>query len=271
MTTGCEALAGGIAAAQPLRRVFLGPRRVGHAASLRRVRARILFMPIFASFEAGPFKAFVSDWADVESFDQPGTGARRDDPPRGIAGVVAAGAERLDELGWDACVAVCDSHGQAAGSELAVRDARIKGLAVGHAALRYEPSGDGATLTPGVHAAARQLHDTDYRAFARAITQLTQGILDDAWADAFLENVPAEASSKLLNELIGQQLVSRLRREDLALLLAQHRGCMMWTAEGYEEAAAAFPAATAVGCETVPLADPAFHDALRELCARVLG
>jgi hypothetical protein len=235
------------------------------------MRPRILYVPIFAAFEARQF-AGIAEWAEVESFDSPGTGRRRDDPPVGFEGMAAAGSERLDELGWDACVVVCDSHAQAAGTELAVRDPRVRGVAMGHAALRYDATGPEPTLNPAVHAAARQLLDTDYRSFGRALTQLTLGVLDDDWVDAFLAAVPPEATRTRLVELTnGVELASRLRGEDVKLVLARHVGCMMWTAEGFEEAAAALPEAATVDCDTVPMADPAFHDAARELCARVLG
>lgn len=236
------------------------------------MQPRILYVPIFAAFEAKQPAVRIADWAEVASFDAPGTGARRDEAPRGIPGMAEAGAAKLDELGWDACVAICDSHGQAAAVELALRDPRVKGLGLCHAALRYEPRGERPTLNAGVHAVATQLLETDYRSFARSITQITQGKLDDAWVDAYLEEVPAKSARKLLSELAaGQELASRLQGEDIELLLARHVGCVMWTAEGFEEAAAALPEAATVDCDDVPMADPAFHSALRELCARVFG
>ena len=236
------------------------------------MRARILFVPIFASFEASRFAEVTGDWACVESFDSPGTGAHADEEPGGFAQVAAAGAERLDELGWDACILACDSHAQAAGAELAVRDPRIRGLAMGHPALRYDPSGPRPTLNPGVHSAARQLLETDYRSFGRALTQLTQGALDDEWVDAFLADVPRDTAYTRMTELAdGVELASRLAGEDLELLLGRHVGCMMWTSEGFEDAAATLPHAATVDCEVVPMADPAFHAALRQLCQRVLG
>ena len=236
------------------------------------MRARILYVPIFAAFEARQLAELLSDWADVESFDGPGTGPRRDEPPASIDETVEAGSQRLDELGWDRCVVVCDSHGQAPGALLALRDPRVKALAMGHAAMRYAVGGSAPTLNPGVHAAARQLLETDYRSFGRALTQLTQGTLDDAWVASFMEEVPAATARSRVFELAeGHEIASRLRDCDVELLLAGHRGCVMWTAEAFGEAVAALPAAASVECDDAPMADPAFHTALRSLCERVFG
>ena len=236
------------------------------------MRQRILYVPIFAAFEARQFAELVAEWADVESFDTPGTGARADEDPGGFEQVAGAGAQRLDELGWDSCVVVCDSGAQAPGSELAARDPRVRGVGLGHAALRYDQEGPQPTLSPGVNSATRQLLDTDYRSFGRALTQVTQGALDDEWVDTFLAEVPHAAARARITKLVnGTALASRLVGEDLELVLGRHVGCMLWTSEGFDEAAAALPEATTVDCENVPIADPAFHAALRELCGRVFG
>lgn len=229
-------------------------------------------MPIFGAFEADPLRELVGDWAELESFDGPGTGSRSDQPPAGFEEMARSGSERLDELGWDQCVVVCDTHAQAAGIELALRDSRVAGIAIGHATLRYAVHGDRATLNTAVHAAAAQLLETDYRSFGRAITQLTQGTLDDSWVDAYMENVPERTARFRLGQLAaGAETGSRLcGRDHDHVLLAGHRGCVMWTHESFAETAAALPQARAVVCDDVPLADPAFHRALRELCERVL-
>jgi hypothetical protein len=235
------------------------------------MRARILYVPIFAAFELGQFAELAGSWADVESFDSPGCGSRRDEPPAGVEGIAAAGAARLDELGWDSCVAVCDSHSQAAGAELALRDPRVRGLGVGHAALRYDVDGPEPTLSPGVHSAAGQLLETDYRSFVHAITQMTQGELGEEWTGVFMEEVPEQVARQGLAELPGQELLSCLRGEGVELLVARHVGCVLWVPERFDDVVSALPDAMAIDCDAVPLIDPAFHAALRELCERVLG
>lgn len=207
----------------------------------------------------------------MESFDTPGCGERRGEPPSGIEGIAAAGAERLDELGWDSCVAVCDSHSQGAGAELALRDPRVIGLGIGHAALRYDVDGPRPALSPGVHSGAAQLLETDYRAFVHAITQMTQGALGDEWVAPFLEQVPPEVARDGLSQLPDQELASRLTGVEIELLIARHLDCVLWVPERFDDVVEALPGATAIDCHDVPLADPAFHGALRELCARVFG
>ena len=235
------------------------------------MRARILFVPIFAGFEARAFRELVGGWADVESYDTPGAGSRREEPIGGIEAVAAAGAQRLDELGWDRAVVVCDSHAQAAGIELALSDPRVAAIAISHAAARYSVDGEAPGLNPAVHAAAAKMLDTDVRSFGHALTQLTQGRIDEDWVAAFLEQVPRATARARTGQLDGRELVTRLGGADVAVVLGAHSGCMMWTPEGFEAAVAAVPGAIAVECDEVPLAAESFHAAVRELCARVLG
>lgn len=233
---------------------------------------RVLYVPIFAAFEADLIRSVASEWAEVESFDGPGAGARKGEDPGGIEGMAAAASGRLDELGWDRCVVACDSHAQAAAIELTLRDPRVAGLAVSHAAPRYTTTGERPTLNGAIYDTAAQLLATDYRSFARALTQLTKGVLDDEWVDAFIEQVPhstARGRTAGLGE--GLELVTRLRNETIEILLAGHRGCLMWTPEAIEDAAVALPGARVIECDSVPLSDPLYHEALRELCVRVFG
>ena len=236
------------------------------------MRAPVLFVPIFAAFEAEPFRRMTEGWAHVESFDGPGAGARSGEHPGTPPGMAASAAARLDELGWERCVVVCDSHGQAAGIELAVRDPRVAGIAVSHAAMHYTLTGERPTLNASIYEAASRLLDTDQRSFARALTQLTQGAFDDDWVDAYSAAVPRDAARYRLDELTdGLELVARLVEEDVPVLLAGHNDCMMWTPEAIEDAAAALPRAPLVMCDTAPLANPGFVEAVREFCAEVLG
>lgn len=236
------------------------------------MRPRLLYVPIFAAFEAGPLRAAVGDWADVESFDGPGAGTRRAEEPGGYEDMAAAGAARLDELGWDRCVLVCDSHAQPSGIELAVRDPRVAAIAVSHPAPRYTTEGERPALNAALYDAAGRLLTTNRRSFGHALTQLTQGTIDEAWVADFIEQVPRATARRRtagLSETVD--LVPRLREEDLEVLLAGHRGCLMWTPEGFEDAAAAVPRARVIECDDVPLGSPGYHAALRELCEAVFG
>jgi hypothetical protein len=235
------------------------------------MRARILFVPIFADFEARSFREQVRDWADVESFDSPGAGTRRGEPPGGIEDVAAAASERLDELGWPSCVLICDSHAQAAAIELALSDPRVAGICVSHAAVRYSTEGERPALIEAVHAAAAQLLVSDLRSFGHALTQLTQGKIDEDWVDGFIAAVPRATARARTGQLDGRELVARLHGSELEVLLGMHRGCLMWTPEGFEDAVALVPHAATVVCDEVPYGDPNFLAATRELCARVFG
>jgi hypothetical protein len=249
------------------RAVASAPDRV----SLGAVQSRILFVPIFGAFEATVFTEQAASWAEVASFDGPGAGSRRDQAVGEIEDVAAAGSERLDELGWERCVLACDSHAQAAGVELALADRRVAGVAISHAAARYTSGGERPALSPGVLGAAAQLLESDLRSFGRALTQLTQGTIDEYWVDRFLEAVPRETARARTSQLAGRELTSRLVDWDGEVVLGLHDGCLMWTREGFEDAASAVPEARTVECDGVPLADPRFADAIRELCARVFG
>lgn len=236
------------------------------------MRARLLYVPIFAAFEAGQLRQAIGGWADVESYDGPGAGSRVDEKPGGPEDMAAAGAARLDELGWDRCVLVCDSHAQPSGIELAVRDPRVAAIAISHPAPRYSVEGERPALNAAVYDTAEQMLAADYRSFGHALTQLTQGSIDAEWIDSFIEQVPratAYRRTAALKETVD--LVPRLAGEDVEILLAGHRDCLMWTPEGLEDAAAAVPDAQVMQCDTVPLGDPSYHAALRELCARVFG
>ena len=235
------------------------------------VRAPILFVPIFAAFEAIPFTEQAAGWADVESFDGPGAGSRRAEPVGGIEDMARAGADRLDELGWERCVLACDSHAQAAAVELALADPRVAGISISHAAARYSTAGDRPALSAGVHAAAAQLLESDLRSFGHALTQLTQGTIDEHWVERFLENVPRGVARARTGQLDGRELATRLGEWGGQALFGLHAGCLMWTREGFEDAVAAVPGAATMECDQVPLADPRFIEAIRELCERVFG
>jgi hypothetical protein len=51
-------------------------------------------------------------------------------------------------------------------------------------------------------------------------------------------------------------------------LFAQHRGCLLFTQEGFEDAVAAFPEAGTVSCAEKPGTSREFATALREFCAQ---
>jgi len=235
-------------------------------------RPRLLYVPMAAAFESESFAA-LADWAQVESFDAPGVGANRDAEPAGLRGIVDAAVAAIDALGWDRFGIVCDSHAQLAGVEIALREReRVGAIFIGHAAARYTPDGERPAMSPEVFAVGQRLLETDYRSFARAITQMTRGQMSDEVVERWIDLVPYAVAEQLLTELSETQpvLAPRLREVDAPVVLARHRDCVLWTREGFDDAAAALPEARVVVCERIPEQDPAFHDAIREFSA-VLG
>jgi hypothetical protein len=235
------------------------------------VEVRLFLVPIAAAFEADRMAERV-DWAEVASCDSPGAGGARDEAPNGVQGVVEAAIARLDDLGWDQCCLVGDSHGQAAAIELALsQPERFTGVCISHAAAHYRLVGDRPAMTPAVHDAALQLLDTDYRSFARAITQLTLGLADDEWVERWAAEVPQRAAKSIFGDLSERQpdLVSRLAASDLPVVLGQHKGCVMWTPEAFADACAAVPNARIARCDGIPVMEAPFLDAVRDVASRV--
>jgi pimeloyl-ACP methyl ester carboxylesterase len=220
------------------------------------MKARVLYVPIFLAAEAERFASTVEEWAQVESFDVP--------EGRAVEGAV----ERLDALGWSDCLVVADSQAQWLAVELAVRHPeRVRGIGLSHAVARYSVDGPRPGLHSEVIAAVGRLLDTDYMAFWRAVTQLTQGGMPDAWVERWAAAIPHERTKAFFQTLVDSkpQLAERLRDFPGPVLLGQHTNCVLWTPEGFEDAAAALPGATVVACADIPVFDPAFGAALREL------
>jgi hypothetical protein len=62
-----------------------------------------------------------------------------------------------------------------------------------------------------------------------------------------------------------------LERLDVPLLLAKHEGCLVFTAEGYEDAVRAQPEARRTSVGRSPSASDEFATALRDFCEQVLA
>jgi pimeloyl-ACP methyl ester carboxylesterase len=217
-------------------------------------------------------RPLLAEWAEVASYDAPGVG---DEPPAARADLAALEARalaELDRLGWDRCVIAGDEWGAVVAIEAAAaRPEVVAGLAFGHACLSYRQSGERAPVREEVVAAFTQLAEVDYRAFARALTQLTQQAYDDDLADEYTRRVPQEVTLAYLHatmEAAGEGMFEPLLRGlDRPLLFAKHEGCLAWTDEGFQDAVAAFPEATTTSTDQKPSVSPEFAEALREFCA----
>jgi hypothetical protein len=222
------------------------------------VKARVLYVPLFIAAESDRFAEGVADWAEVASFDVPAEHA------------LDAAHTRLEELGWDECTLVVDGYAQVLGIDIALHEpGRFRAVAVGHAAPRYTAQPPRPTLHPDVVAAAGTLLESDYMAFWRAVTQITQGGMPDAWVERWAASVPKERAREFFSGIVEAEPAAceRLADFDGPLLLAQHVDCVLWTAEGFDDAVAALPKARVIRCKEIPVFDAAFGEALREITA----
>ena len=237
-------------------------------------RPHVLLVPTLTKLEWEKIEPLIGEWADVTSYDAPGVG---DEPA--VEGSLfeartASGLAKLDELGWEGCVIVGDEFGAVAAVLLAAaRPEAVRGLALGHACLGLQREGERATMNHEVTDALERVLHTDYRSYVRAITQVTQQAYDDELADRYGELVPPELSRVAMAQLFEDERLRDfepiLSRLDVPLLLAEHRGCLMWTREGYEDAVAAFPDAATASLPVKPSVSPEFADALRAFCSTV--
>src|SRR3954470_5325275 len=134
-------------------------------------RPRILLVPGMSRFE-WPTLPLIEEWADVAVVDgawvEDGAAARR-------------AGEELEARGWPRAVMVCDEWAIWKAVEIAEqRPDLVEAFAYGHACTRLSRRGKGATLNPDVAETYIQLLRSDFRIYARAITQTTRGDYDEA-------------------------------------------------------------------------------------------
>jgi pimeloyl-ACP methyl ester carboxylesterase len=215
-------------------------------------------------------KPLISEWAEVASFDAPGIGAEPEVEISADA-IVDRGIAELDRLAWSDYVLVGDEFGAAQAVRLAKRRPQgIRAMALGHPALSLSSEGPRAPMNGDVTRAVMQIAQTDYRSFVRALTQVTRNAYDDEMAERYIERVPPAAVASYIPEMLGaaaqEDLEPVLRELGVPLLFVEHEGCLMWTPEGYEDVAAAFPQAQTATMDVKPSANPEFAELLREFC-----
>jgi len=239
-------------------------------------RPRLLLVPQLTELE-WLVRPQLEEWAEVACYDAPGVG---DEPPVedfGSEAVARRGLEEVERLGWERFFVVADEFGVAAATSLAleVRD-RVEGIALGHARLSNSLEGKRPAVNRQVHQACVSMMKTDYRTFVRQLFKLTGGEdsaggFGDDLAEAYMARVPLELDLPFWERrsFEGERIAERMERlRGLPTLLARHKGCLLFTDEGFEDAVAAFPEAVAVTCPEKPGTSPDFAVALREFCAR---
>jgi hypothetical protein len=243
-------------------------------------RPRLLLIPEFSELE-WTILPQLEEWAEVASYDAPGVGddavsdAELDrlasDGTHRRALIAARGLEEASRRGWDRFVVVSDSGGNLPACRLASKKPEaIAGMVLGHACLTLDSEGERAPINTEVEAAMNQLANQDREKFVQhALTQVTGGAYDAELAARILERVPIkllvgawfQGGDEPVDELIGDL--------DLQLLLVKHQGCLMYTDEGFEDAAAAFPRAATASVEDKPSVSEEFAERLREFCESI--
>jgi pimeloyl-ACP methyl ester carboxylesterase len=229
---------------------------------------RLLLVPWLSELE-WQIKPLLQGWAEVASFDAPGVGEESPVGQPTREAIATRGLAELDRLGWDRCIVVADEFGVGTAVALASkRPEAISGLALGHACLSHCLEGDRPPINASVYEAFMQTARTNYRTFARHLTQVSRGGYNDQLADQWVRRVPTHvALSYYAGVTTAERPFGELLEElNIPLLFAEHEGCIMFTPEGFADAAAAFPTAKTVSDEVKPTASERFAVALRSFC-----
>jgi hypothetical protein len=219
-------------------------------------RPCLLLVPQLTELE-WVIRPLLEEWAEVASYDAPGVG---DEPPvddLGSGAVARRGLEEVERRGWERFF--------------------LDGIAVGHARLNNSLGGERPAVNHEVHEACLSLIRTDNRTFVRQLFKMTGG--EDALggfgqelAERYLERVPIELELPFweTRAFEGERIGDGLAQLDTPLLFAQHKGCLLFTEEGFDDAVAAFPDARVVKCREKPGTSSEFAAALREFCAQAV-
>jgi pimeloyl-ACP methyl ester carboxylesterase len=243
------------------------------------VRPRLLLCPQFTEVE-WTIAPQLSEWAEVATFDAPGVG---EEPMPGDDAtaldremVVQRALQEVESRDWDSYFVVGDAWGTATAVRVAhARPEPVLGVALGHASLDYQREGRRPAVNKEVTAAMTQLLRSDYDSFVRyGMTQFTQGAFDEETSRRIVERFPPmETASKVWESNIDQdeQIGKLLEQLDVPLLLSKHEGCLVFTAEGYEDAVRAFPDARRTSVSRASSASEEFAAALKDFCEGVLS
>jgi pimeloyl-ACP methyl ester carboxylesterase len=222
----------------------------------------------------------LSEWAEVATFDAPGVGDEPmpgGDPVRLDREMVVQRALReVDDRDWKSYFVVGDAWGTATAVRVAIaRPEPVLGLALGHASLDYQREGRRPAVNNEVTAAMTQLLRSDYDSFVRyGMTQFTQGAFDEDTSRRIVERFPPmEIASRVWESNVDQAepIGELLEQLDVPLLLSKHDGCLVFTAEGYEDAIRAFPDARRTSVSQASSASAEFAAALKDFCEGVLS
>jgi pimeloyl-ACP methyl ester carboxylesterase len=240
---------------------------------MQRVRPRLLLVPQLTELE-WLIRPQLEEWAEIAYYDAPGVG---DEPPVddfGSDAVARRGIEEIERRGWDRFFVVADEFGVAAATSLAVSlQDRVEGIALGHARLSNSLEGERPAVNKQVHEACVSLMRTDYRTFVHQLFKLTGGEdsaggFGEDLVEAYMSRVPVELDLPFWERrsFEGERIGERMQELRVPMLLARHRGCLLFTDQGFEDAVASFPHAVSVVCAEKPGTSPDFAEALHKFC-----
>jgi pimeloyl-ACP methyl ester carboxylesterase len=238
-------------------------------------RPRVLLVPTLTELE-WVIKPALDEWAEVATYDTPGVG---DEPPvddLSVEAIARRGIEEADRRGWDRFVVVGDEWGVVTASHLASQAGeRVIGLALGHARLSNSPDEPRPAINREVLDAIRNLIRTDNRMYVQQMFKGTRGEsmggYRDQLVDQYVRRVPLPITRYFdrLREGEGRGLGARLAALGVPMLLAQHKDCLMFTNEGFEDAARELPHVAAGSYIDKPSTSLEFSEDLRQFCANL--
>jgi pimeloyl-ACP methyl ester carboxylesterase len=239
---------------------------------MSQTRPGLLLVPSISELEWDRIRPLLEEWADVASYDLPGVGSDAPDEGLSVDATVERGIAELDQQGWSEAIIIGDQFGSGLAVLVATQwSGRVRGLALGHACLHFRRDGARPAISPAVAAFHLQLTQVGQAAAEQMFVQGIDMTYGSDVAAGIRERLSAEFAREYSELLLSHQdieLEPRLRALDVPVLLVEHRDCPLWTAEGYEDAVAAFPHAQTAATGDNPGSSPEFAAALREF---VLG
>ena len=236
-------------------------------------RPRLLLVPQLTELE-WVIRPLLEEWAEVATYDAPGVGGEPSADQFSSKAVAQRGLEELDRRGWERCVVVADEFGVAAAADLVAASPEVpQAMALGHARLSNALEGERAPLNREVYAGLVALMRADPRTFVRQLFRLTggetmEGGYGDDMVDVYLERVPVEQMLSFWQSRPeqGVHIGEQLHGLDVPILLARHKGCLLYTDEGFDDAATALPNARSVSVGDKPSTSAEFAGLLHAFC-----
>ena len=219
-------------------------------------------------------KPLLEEWAEVASYDAPGVGAEPAVADFGVKAIARRGLEEVDRCEWDGFVIVADEFALPQASHIAAAaGSRVQAMALGHARLTNSLDGDRPAINAQVLDGIRTLMRNDPRTFVRQMFRMTvgeqlSGGYREEMVDEYMDRVPNELGIPFYDTLAedAEGMADRLIGVGTPMLICRHAGCLMFTDDGFEDAAAALPHARANSYHDKPSTSPTFAADLREFC-----